>query len=65
MFAELVCSNSFKAERLGSAAGLLKAEMELLGSLSFERDFTPGSSAFRAFAGVNIALCEVDWKSLF
>ncbi|MCQ2471201.1 MAG: methylenetetrahydrofolate--tRNA-(uracil(54)-C(5))-methyltransferase (FADH(2)-oxidizing) TrmFO [Clostridia bacterium] len=32
-FAELVCSNSLKAERLGSAAGLLKAEMELLGSL--------------------------------
>ncbi|MCQ2479956.1 MAG: methylenetetrahydrofolate--tRNA-(uracil(54)-C(5))-methyltransferase (FADH(2)-oxidizing) TrmFO [Clostridia bacterium] len=33
LFAELVCSNSLKAERLGSAAGLLKAEMELLGSL--------------------------------
>lgn len=32
-FAELVCSNSFKAERLGSAAGLLKAEMQALGSL--------------------------------
>lgn len=33
-FAELVCSNSLKAARLGSAAGLLKAEMELLGSLT-------------------------------
>lgn len=32
-FAELVCSNSLKASRLGSAAGLLKAEMKLLGSL--------------------------------
>lgn len=32
-FAELVCSNSLKAERMESAAGLLKAEMELLGSL--------------------------------
>ena len=31
--AELVCSNSFKALRLGCAAGLLKAEMETLGSL--------------------------------
>ncbi len=31
--AELVCSNSLKAERLGSAAGLLKAEMRLLDSL--------------------------------
>lgn len=32
-FAELVCSNSLKAVRLGSAAGLLKAEMKALGSL--------------------------------
>lgn len=32
-FAELVCSNSLKASRLESAAGLLKAEMKLLGSL--------------------------------
>lgn len=31
-FAELVCSNSLKAERLDSASGLLKAEMKLLGS---------------------------------
>ena len=34
--AELVCSNSFKAMRLGSAAGMLKAEMEMLGSLCVE-----------------------------
>lgn len=32
-FAELVCSNSLKAKRLESAAGLLKEEMRLLGSL--------------------------------
>lgn len=32
-FAELVCSNSLKAARLDSAAGLLKAEMECLGSV--------------------------------
>lgn len=32
-FAELVCSNSLKASRVGSAAGLLKHEMKLLGSL--------------------------------
>ncbi len=31
--AELVCSNSLKADRLGSAAGLLKAEMDRFGSL--------------------------------
>ncbi|GAA6396110.1 methylenetetrahydrofolate--tRNA-(uracil(54)-C(5))-methyltransferase (FADH(2)-oxidizing) TrmFO [Solibaculum mannosilyticum] len=35
-FAELVCSNSLKAERLGSAAGLLKAEMQRLGSVCVE-----------------------------
>lgn len=34
--AELVCSNSLKAERLNSAAGLLKAEMALLGSVCVE-----------------------------
>ena len=34
--AELVCSNSFKAMRLGSAAGMLKAEMEMMGSLCVE-----------------------------
>ena len=33
---ELVCSNSLKAERLESAAGLLKEEMRLLGSLSMQ-----------------------------
>lgn len=33
-FAELVCSNSLKAARLESAAGLLKYEMEILGSLT-------------------------------
>ena len=31
--AELVCSNSLKAERLGSAAGMLKAEMECFDSV--------------------------------
>ncbi len=35
-FAELVCSNSLKAQRLGSAAGLLKEEMRMLGSITME-----------------------------
>lgn len=35
-FAELVCSNSLKAERLASAAGMLKEEMRRLGSLTME-----------------------------
>lgn len=34
--AELVCSNSLKAARVGSAAGMLKAEMRMLGSLILE-----------------------------
>lgn len=33
---ELVCSNSFKAMRIQSASGLLKAEMKLLGSVTVE-----------------------------
>lgn len=33
-FAELVCSNSLKASRIESASGLLKYEMEMLGSLT-------------------------------
>ncbi|MDO4731319.1 MAG: methylenetetrahydrofolate--tRNA-(uracil(54)-C(5))-methyltransferase (FADH(2)-oxidizing) TrmFO [Clostridia bacterium] len=33
LFAELICSNSLKAKRTESAAGLLKAEMQLLDSL--------------------------------
>lgn len=36
-FAELVCSNSLKALRIGSAAGMLKEEMKCLGSLTVER----------------------------
>lgn len=35
-FAELVCSNSLKAERVDSAAGMLKEEMRRLGSLTME-----------------------------
>lgn len=35
-FAELICSNSLKAERVESSAGLLKEEMRLMGSLLIE-----------------------------
>ncbi len=35
-FAELVCSNSLKAARVDSAAGMLKEEMRRLGSLTME-----------------------------
>lgn len=36
MFAELVCSNSLKASRIDSAAGLLKEEMRRLGSICLD-----------------------------
>ena len=36
LFGELVCSNSLKAKRLESAAGLLKEEMRVLGSYLME-----------------------------
>lgn len=48
LFAELVCSNSLKAARLDSAAGLLKAEMKALGSLcvmSAEKCAVPAGGA--------------------
>lgn len=35
-FAELVCSNSLKADRVSTAAGLLKAEMRLFSSVCLE-----------------------------
>ncbi len=35
-FAELVCSNSLKAARIDSAAGLLKEEMRILGSVCLD-----------------------------
>ena len=35
-FAELVCSNSLKADRIDSAAGMLKEEMRRLGSITME-----------------------------
>lgn len=35
-FAELVCSNSLKADRINSAGGLLKAEMRKFGSICLE-----------------------------
>lgn len=49
-FAELVCSNSLKAERMDSAAGLLKLEMAALGSL-----LVPCAQACRVPAGGALA----------
>ncbi len=49
--AELVCSNSFKSTRPISAAGLLKEEMALLGSLTLEAAKETAVSAGGALAG--------------
>ncbi len=50
-FAELVCSNSLKAERPDSASGLLKLEMESMGSR-----LLPAARATRVAAGGALAV---------
>jgi methylenetetrahydrofolate--tRNA-(uracil-5-)-methyltransferase len=62
---ELVCSNSFKASRINSAAGLLKAEMKLLGSLTVpiaEKHAVPAGGALavdrESFSNAVTALIE-------
>ncbi len=50
MFAELVCSNSLKAQRIDSAAGLLKEEMRRLGSLCMQAAQTCAVAAGGALA---------------
>ncbi len=50
-FAELICSNSLKAERLDSASGLLKAEMRLMGS-----SLLPAAERVRVAAGGALAV---------
>lgn len=47
---ELVCSNSFKAMRLESAAGMMKKEMEMLGSLCVESAYRTAVPAGGALA---------------
>ena len=50
-FAELICSNSLKAERLDSAGGLLKAEMRRMGS-----HLLPAAESVRVAAGGALAV---------
>lgn len=56
---ELVCSNSFKAERPDSAAGLLKNEMKALGSLCVEC-----AEKTRVPAGGALAVNRDDYSAL-
>ena len=50
-FAELICSNSLKAERLDSASGLLKEEMRRMGS-----QLLPAAEEARVAAGGALAV---------
>ena len=56
-FAELVCSNSLKASRVGSAAGMLKEEMRILGSLIIE-----AAEATSVEAGGALAVNRTDFS---
>lgn len=58
-FAELICSNSFKAERVESAAGLLKEEMRRLGSLLMQC-----ADSCRVPAGGALAVDRGDFAKL-
>lgn len=58
-FAELVCSNSLKAERVESAAGLLKEEMRRLGSL-----LMPCADLCRVPAGGALAVDRNQFSAL-
>ena len=49
-FAELVCSNSLKSEALTNACGLLKKEMEILGSIFIEAAYNSKVPAGQALA---------------
>ena len=50
MLCELVCSNSLKASRIESAAGLLKEEMRMFGSITMESAAHTSVSAGGALA---------------
>ncbi|MCH3971810.1 MAG: methylenetetrahydrofolate--tRNA-(uracil(54)-C(5))-methyltransferase (FADH(2)-oxidizing) TrmFO [Oscillospiraceae bacterium] len=58
-FAELICSNSLKAERTDSAAGLLKEEMRRMGSL-----LVPCALKTRVPAGGALAVDRVRFSEL-
>ena len=79
-FCELVCSNSLKAARIESAAGLLKEEMRQLGSITMQAAAETSVSAGGALAvdrdlfssfvtnkiknHPNISVCYEEIKSL-
>ncbi len=56
-FAELVCSNSLKADRIESAAGMLKEEMRRLGSLTMQ-----AAEVSRVSAGGALAVDRTEFS---
>lgn len=65
-FAELVCSNSFKAIRAAAAAGLLKEEMRIMGSLLLscaDKSAVPAGGALAVDRDVFSALVTSEIKS--
>ena len=57
LFAELVCSNSFRSDELTNAVGLLKAEMRAMGSLIME-----SADANKLHAGGALAVDRVGFS---
>ena len=65
-FAELICSNSLKAERLDSASGLLKEEMRRMGSrllTAAEETRVAAGGAWRWTAMPSVPLSPAWWSS--
>ncbi len=63
-FAELVCSNSLKAARVDSAAGLLKEEMRQFGSICLDSADKCSVAAGGALAVDREAFCEYITKKI-
>ena len=63
LFAELVCSNSLKAQRLNSAAGLLKEEMRTFSSVCVETALETSVPAGGALAVDRDLLRQDLWRA--
>ncbi|MCL2086591.1 MAG: methylenetetrahydrofolate--tRNA-(uracil(54)-C(5))-methyltransferase (FADH(2)-oxidizing) TrmFO [Oscillospiraceae bacterium] len=63
-FAELVCSNSLKAKRIDSAAGMLKEEMRRLGSITVEAALRTATPAGGALAVDRVLFSDLITKQI-
>ena len=68
MYNRAVSAGKFTSDfQVNSNYGLKKFYDEGLGleaSVSYTHDITHGGSAFKVYAGVNLALCEIDWRKM-